>query len=131
MKKSNLILMFLMVAAAGPVAGAQGTVGAGGEQSASVAEVTRPRSAAETLAGVPERTLPQSETPATLQIHVGKSLVLRSAVPLKRVSVTDPAIASAVIVNPNQVLIHGHAPGAVTLILWDEREQMRTFDLEV
>jgi pilus assembly protein CpaC len=75
--------------------------------------------------------LPQSETPETLQIHVGKSLVLKSRVPLKRVSVTDPQIASAIIINPNQVLIHGHLPGAVTLILWDEREQMSTYDLAV
>jgi len=105
------------------VSGVQASGGAGGVQAVSAADLTRPRSAANALIGVPETTLPQSETPETLQIHVGKSLVLKSPVPLKRVSVTDPQIASAVIVNPNQVLIHGHTPGAVTLILWDEHEK--------
>jgi len=113
------------------VSGVQATGGAGGVQAVNAADLTRPRSAANALIGVPETTLPQSETPETLQIHVGKSLVLKSPVPLKRVSVTDPQIASAVIVNPNQVLIHGHTPGAVTLILWDEHEKMTTYDLQV
>jgi len=157
MKKTRVVLIFLLLlvvtglpvggrmtggagagqsaaqanAASGGQSSGQSNGGAGGVQAVNAADLTRPRSTAGTLVGVPEATLPQSETPETLQIHVGKSLVLKSAIPLKRVSVTDPQIASAVIINPNQVLIHGHAPGAVTLILWDEREQMRTYDLAV
>lgn len=67
----------------------------------------------------------------TLRVFAGKSLVVDSEQQLQRVSVTDPAIASATIVTPNQVLIHGHLPGSVTLILWDEQERMRSYDLQV
>ena len=65
----------------------------------------------------------------TLRVLIGKSLVVNSAETLKRVSVTDPAIASAVTISPNQVLIHGLAAGSVTLLLWDLQERARPFDL--
>jgi len=45
--------------------------------------------------------------------------------------VTDPAIADALVVTPNQVLLHGRAPGEVSLLLWDEQERSRSFDLRV
>jgi pilus assembly protein CpaC len=61
----------------------------------------------------------------------GKSLLITAADPLRRVSVTDSSIADPVAVGPNQVLIHGRAPGEVSLILWDEQEHSRSFDLRV
>jgi pilus assembly protein CpaC len=62
---------------------------------------------------------------------MGKSLVVNSPDVLKRVSITNPEVASAVIINPQQVLIHGQTPGSVTLLLWNEQDQARSFDLEV
>jgi len=56
----------------------------------------------------------------TLHVFVRKSLLVNSLDPLRRVSVSDPEIASAVIISPNQVLINGLAPGNVNLILWDD-----------
>jgi pilus assembly protein CpaC len=67
----------------------------------------------------------------TLQVLVGKSIVVNSPEMLKRVSVTDASIASAMIVSPNQVLIHGQTPGSVTLLLWDDQERSRSYDLRV
>jgi pilus assembly protein CpaC len=67
----------------------------------------------------------------TLQIVVGKSIVVNSPETLKRVSVTDAAIASAMIVSPNQVLIHGQTPGTITLLLWDEQERSQSYNLQV
>lgn len=71
------------------------------------------------------------DEPVILRIFAGKSTVLRSPEVLKRVSITDPAVATAIIVSPNQLLVHGVLPGSVTLILWDEQERTRTFDLQV
>jgi pilus assembly protein CpaC len=76
-----------------------------------------------------EETAPGSAT--LIHAFVGRSLVIDSPQPLKRVSVTDPAIASATVISPRQVLLHGHQPGTVTLILWDEAESTRSFDLSV
>src|SRR5215510_4628375 len=77
-----------------------------------------------------QQALPQQGA-AELRVQLGKSLLITSQDPLQRVSVTDPAIASAVIVSPTQVLIHGMKAGSETLVLWDSNEQARSFNLVV
>ncbi len=77
----------------------------------------------------PQLDLPTAE--AVLRVFAGRSLLVTTPEPLERVSVTDPEIATAVITTPNQVLIHGKRPGSVTLLIWDEQERTRTFDLQV
>ena len=77
----------------------------------------------------PQLDLPTAE--ALLRVFAGKSLLVTSPEPLARVSVTDPDIATAVITSPNQVLIHGKVPGNVSLLIWDEEERSRAFDLQV
>src|SRR5512133_2542402 len=72
-----------------------------------------------------------TEGSAPLRVMVGKSVLINTADRLKRVSVTDPTVADAIAVTPTQVLIHGRAPGEVTLVLWDESERSRSFDLRV
>jgi pilus assembly protein CpaC len=62
---------------------------------------------------------------------VGRSLVINSPTRLKRVSIADPATADAVIVSPTQIVINGKAPGAVSLVLWDESGQSQTFEVLV
>ncbi len=66
-----------------------------------------------------------------LRVFEGKSFVLNSAEPFKRVSVTNDQIATAMVVTPNQVLIHGIKPGTVSLLLWNEQEEVQAFDLQV
>ena len=78
---------------------------------------------------------PQSEQPAgsaPLRVMVGKSLLINIPVGrLRRISVTDPAIAYATVITPTQILIHGRAPGEISLVIWDELERSRSFDLRV
>ena len=76
---------------------------------------------------------PPSELPgaAPLRVMVGKSLLINTTERLKRVSVTDPSIADPQVVSPTQILIHGRAPGEVSLLIWDELERSRSFDLRV
>ncbi len=69
--------------------------------------------------------------PKILHVMVNKSLVVDSETRLKRVSVTDPATAEALVVSPNQVLIQAHKAGEISLILWDEAEHARSYDLHV
>jgi pilus assembly protein CpaC len=68
---------------------------------------------------------------APLRVMVGKSLLINTTERLKRVSVTDPAVADADVITPTQVLIHGRSPGEVSLLIWDELERSRSFDLRV
>src|SRR5256886_6356599 len=68
---------------------------------------------------------------APLRVMVGKSLLINTTERLKRVSVTDPTVADALVVTPTQILVHGRAPGEVSLLIWDELERSRSFDLRV
>src|SRR5262252_6591186 len=68
---------------------------------------------------------------APLRVMVGKSLLINTTERLKRVSVTDPSVADALVVTPNQVLVNGLAPGEISLLLWDELERSQSFDLRV
>jgi pilus assembly protein CpaC len=78
---------------------------------------------------------PQPETAnagaAPLRVMVGKSLLINTTERLKRVSVTDPTVADVVVVAPTQILVHGRSAGEVSLLIWDELERSRSFDLRV
>src|SRR5271154_6892009 len=73
----------------------------------------------------------ESTGAAPLRVMVGKSLLINTTERLKRVSVTDPSVADALVVTPTQVLVNGLAPGEVSLLIWDELERSRSFDLRV
>ncbi len=73
----------------------------------------------------------ESSGAAPLRVLVGKSLLINTTERLKRVSVTDPTIADPQVVSPTQILIHGRSPGEVSLLIWDELERSRSFDLRV
>jgi pilus assembly protein CpaC len=77
----------------------------------------------------PESQQPQGSAP--LRVMVGKSLLINTTERLKRISVTDPAIAYAQVITPTQILVHGKSPGEVSLLIWDEVERSRSFDLRV
>lgn len=85
--------------------------------------------------GTQTTTLPppsqQPQGSAPLRVMVGKSLLINTTEQLKRVSITDPAIAYVQVVTPTQVLVHGKAPGEISLLIWDELERSRSFDLRV
>jgi pilus assembly protein CpaC len=72
---------------------------------------------------------PQGAAP--LRVMVGKSLLINTTERLRRVSVTDDAVADALVVTPTQILVHGRAAGEVSLLIWDELERSRSFDLRV
>lgn len=82
--------------------------------------------------GTQTTTLPsQAQGSAPLRVMVGKSLLINTTERLKRISLTDPAIAWAQVITPTQILVHGRAPGEISLLIWDEVERSRSFDLRV
>ncbi|MGA8617318.1 MAG: type II and III secretion system protein family protein [Candidatus Sulfotelmatobacter sp.] len=74
---------------------------------------------------------PQSQGSAPLRVMVDKSLLINTTERLKRISVSDPSVAYATVITPTQILVHGRAPGEVSLLIWDELERSRSFDLRV
>jgi len=77
----------------------------------------------------PQSSQPQGSAP--LRVMVNKSLLINTTEQIKRISVTDPAVADPTVLTPTQILVHGRAPGEVSLIIWDENERSRSFDLRV
>jgi pilus assembly protein CpaC len=77
----------------------------------------------------PESQQPQGSAP--LRVMVGKSLLINTTERLRRVSVTDPTVASVQPITPTQILVNGKSPGEVSLLIWDELDRSRSFDLRV
>jgi len=73
----------------------------------------------------------EPEGSAPLRVMVGKSILINTTERIKRVSVTDPTVADPIVVAPTQILVHGRAAGEVSLLIWDELDRSRSFDLRV
>jgi pilus assembly protein CpaC len=84
---------------------------------------------ATTQTTLPPQSPPQGSAP--LRVMVDKSLLINTTEQIKRVSVTDPNIADLTVLTATQILVHGRSPGEVSLIIWDELERSRSFDLRV
>jgi pilus assembly protein CpaC len=125
MKKTIVSLVFILLVGAIAARG-QTTESSAGGRAQSIAP-DQPVLAA----GVSRVNLSAAQETLQLRVPVGKSLILNSRDFLKRVSVSDPSIASAVSISPTQVLLNGLAAGETSLILWNEREQATTYDLQV
>ncbi len=80
---------------------------------------------------VAEAAAQQSGELSVLRVAVGKSLIVNSPEPLKRVSISDPDKATALVLSETQILINGNAPGSATLTFWDQQERARSFELNV
>ena len=73
----------------------------------------------------------QQQGSAPLRVMVGKSLLINTTERLRRISITDESVAYPQVITPTQILVHGKAPGEVSLLIWDELERSRSFDLRV
>ena len=121
-------LMVVSFAVAMTVPGvAQTPPSAGSGSTEHPAQVTEPAPAQETASANGS----QVSASAPLRVMVDKSLLINTTERIKRVSITDPTIADAIAITPTQILVHGRSPGEVSLLIWDELERSRSFDLRV
>jgi pilus assembly protein CpaC len=100
-----------------------------GTQQAATPPAPQPSPAPSSTASLPPQNEPSGSAP--LRVMVGKSLLINTTERLRRISVTDPEIADASVITPTQILVHGRTPGEVSLMIWDELERSRSFDLRV
>jgi pilus assembly protein CpaC len=66
-----------------------------------------------------------------LELVSGKSMVLRSTLPIKRVSIADPEIADLLLVSANEIYLKGKAAGVTNLTMWQDKSVVAIYDLEV
>src|SRR3989440_1379772 len=70
--------------------------------------------------------------PVQINVLVGQSRVINFDRPIGRFSVSDPAVAEAVLVAPDQVLVNGKSFGQVNFIAWEQKgSQFVVFDVFV
>ncbi|MFQ5964211.1 MAG: type II and III secretion system protein family protein [Candidatus Scalinduaceae bacterium] len=80
----------------------------------------------------PNKTNVHTLTPRKLTLTVSKSTVIKSADPVKRVTLAAPEMADVLMLTPQQMYITGKAPGITSLTLWGEADKITDiFDLEV
>ncbi len=61
----------------------------------------------------------------SIVVTVNKSIVLRLPKKASKVSVTQPQIAEAVVVAPDEIVINGKAGGTTSLVVWFDESQSR------
>jgi pilus assembly protein CpaC len=66
-----------------------------------------------------------------LNLLVGRSTVVNTGLPIARVSLTRPEIADALVTGTQQLLVHGKAPGTISLFIWDRAGAIKRYDVTV
>jgi len=66
-----------------------------------------------------------------VDLLVGRSAVIRTQRPIKRVSLPKPDIADALVTSSNEVLVHGKMPGTISLLVWADTGAIRSYDIAV
>ena len=80
----------------------------------------------------PARITLETTSPQKLNLTVGKSIIIRSTEPVKRVSLGAPEIADALVLTAWQISLIGKAPGVTNLTLWGlDNRVSAILDLEV
>ena len=82
---------------------------------------------------VAARSVDVKTAPKALQISllVGRSTVLTTERPIQRVALSMPDVADALVTAPNEVLIHGKAPGTISLLVWSDTGRISNYDVVV
>ena len=66
-----------------------------------------------------------------LELVSGKSVVLKSDFPVKRVSVGNPEVADFILISPQEIYVTGKSAGTTNLTLWQDSRIAAVFDLTV
>ena len=69
--------------------------------------------------------------PDAVRLLVGRSTLIDVGGPIARVSLTSADIADALVTSPNQLLVHGKGPGAISMFVWSRGGAVRRFEISV
>ncbi len=69
--------------------------------------------------------------PATIDLLVGRSAVVNVGANITRVSLSSPTIADAMVTSQQQLLVHGKAPGSITMFVWNRAGGIQRYEVNV
>ena len=73
-----------------------------------------------------------TEKPQKITLVKGKSTIIHTPTPIKRISVASPDITEAVVLSPKQIYLVGKTPGMTNITLWRGDDSIsEIFDIEV
>ena len=73
---------------------------------------------------------PEAESTAVALV-VGRSTVLNIGTPIARVSLTSAEIADAMVTSSTQLLVHGKAPGTISMFVWNRAGEVHRYEVSV
>ena len=74
----------------------------------------------------------EATQPEKLQLSVGKSIIIQSSEKVKRVSLSAPEVADAIVLTPYQIYITGKTSGVSNLTIWKAGDKVSAIaELEV
>jgi pilus assembly protein CpaC len=66
-----------------------------------------------------------------VSVMANKSVVVKTRVPYKNVSISQPDIADVSLVGPTDILLTGKKPGLTQLIIWDDQDRTQVIEVKV
>jgi pilus assembly protein CpaC len=82
---------------------------------------------AEASSGAPEAL----SDPNAVRLTVGRSTLIDIGAPISRVSLTSADVADALVTSPNQLLVHGKVPGAISMFVWNRGGSVKRYEIVV
>lgn len=67
----------------------------------------------------------------SVRILVGRSTLIDVGTPISRVSLTSADVADALVTSPNQLLVHGKVPGAISMFVWSRGGNVKRYEIAV
>ncbi len=67
----------------------------------------------------------------SVSLVVGRSTVLNTGTPITRVSLTSADIADALVTSQTQLLLHGKAPGTISMFVWNRDGVVHRYEVVV
>jgi len=74
---------------------------------------------------------PYQDNNEKLYAVVGKTQLIKFDEPVKRISITDPALADLVLLSPKELLLNGKKAGRTSLVFWGASEKPVFFNMVV
>ncbi|MBW2656024.1 MAG: pilus assembly protein N-terminal domain-containing protein [Deltaproteobacteria bacterium] len=75
--------------------------------------------------------VPETMEPFKIDIISGKSIVMKTEINVKRISIGSPEIADFILLSPKEIYIKGLAAGLTNMILWQDGKVTTIYDIEV
>src|SRR5689334_10149932 len=73
----------------------------------------------------------EADTTTPVALVVGRSTVLNTGTPITRVSLTSADIADALVTSQTQLLLHGKAPGTISMFVWNRDGVVHRYEVVV